>query len=208
MDIELPDEKQLKARIAANLAHYRKLAGFTQSELAERINYSDKSVSKWERGGGAPDIYVLVMLAELYGVTVNDLLSEDIAIPQAAPGSTDKRRIIICMQIVVAVWLIATVCFAGLYIVIPSFRYSWHVFLLAIPLSAVVTIVCSALWWNHYAQFLSVTALIWSVGVCVDVMIPLKHMYMIFIVCGVAQIIVLLWLVMMLVTDKKRTIRG
>ena len=64
----------LNKRIGRNITAYRKALGLTQAELAERINYSDKSVSKWESGGGAPDIYVLVQLAEIFGVTVNELV--------------------------------------------------------------------------------------------------------------------------------------
>ena len=64
----------LNQTIAKNLAYYRKRAGLTQAALAEKINYSDKSVSKWESGAGTPDVYILVQLAQLYGVTVNDLV--------------------------------------------------------------------------------------------------------------------------------------
>ena len=42
--------------IAKNLIFYRKAAGLTQAEVAQKINYSDKSVSKWESGNGVPDI--------------------------------------------------------------------------------------------------------------------------------------------------------
>ncbi|MBR2054127.1 MAG: helix-turn-helix transcriptional regulator, partial [Clostridia bacterium] len=68
-------EETLRQSIARNLTFYRKLAGHTQAELAEQLNYSDKSVSKWERGEGVPDIYVLQQIAELYRITVNDLIS-------------------------------------------------------------------------------------------------------------------------------------
>ena len=61
------NEFELCNRIAVNIAYYRKLSGLTQSELAESINYSDKSVSKWEHAAGVPSIHVLAMLAELFG---------------------------------------------------------------------------------------------------------------------------------------------
>ena len=68
------NEEQLKNRIAKNLTFYRENAGQTQLELAEKLNYSDKSISKWERGEGIPGVFVLTQIAQLYGVTVNDLL--------------------------------------------------------------------------------------------------------------------------------------
>lgn len=69
-------EAEFRAMLAQNLAKYRKLNGLTQIELAECIGYSDKSVSKWERGEGAPDAYVLLRLARLYGISVSELMGE------------------------------------------------------------------------------------------------------------------------------------
>ena len=57
--------REINEKIAQNLAYYRKAAGLTQAELAQKINYSDKSVSKWESGGGVPDVYILMQLADL-----------------------------------------------------------------------------------------------------------------------------------------------
>lgn len=69
-------EKTNSELIAENLALYRKLNGLTQSELAEVIGYSNKSVSKWERGDGTPDILILIVLSEIYGVTVSELIGQ------------------------------------------------------------------------------------------------------------------------------------
>ena len=62
-------EIELKETITANLIKYRKTNSYTQAALAEKINYSDKAVSKWERGESIPDLYTLTLLAELYGIT-------------------------------------------------------------------------------------------------------------------------------------------
>lgn len=62
--------------IAENLALFRKLNGLTQAELANAIGYSNKSVSKWERGEGTPDIFVLIMLSDIYSVTVSELIGQ------------------------------------------------------------------------------------------------------------------------------------
>ena len=52
-------EELLQQRISENIAYYRKQNGDTQADLAEKLNYSDKSVSKWERAEGTPDIFIL-----------------------------------------------------------------------------------------------------------------------------------------------------
>ena len=80
-------EEALRAAIARNIAFYRRQQGQTQAELAEQLNYSDKSVSKWERGEGVPGIHVLARLAEMYGVTVNDLVCLEPPQPRRRPPS-------------------------------------------------------------------------------------------------------------------------
>ena len=69
----MENEEIVNKQIGKNIATFRKGANLTQAELAQKINYSDKSVSKWESRNGAPDVYVLMSLAELFGVTVNAL---------------------------------------------------------------------------------------------------------------------------------------
>lgn len=69
-------QQELEQKIAENLRLYRTLHGFTQAQLADAIGYSDKSVSKWERGEGTPDIFLLLTLSEIYGVTVSELVGQ------------------------------------------------------------------------------------------------------------------------------------
>ena len=57
------DELIIKQNFARNLLAYRKARGLTQSQLAEKLNYSDKSISKWERGDVLPDIVTISMIA-------------------------------------------------------------------------------------------------------------------------------------------------
>ena len=79
--------EKLRYQIGANIAAYRKNAGLTQAGLAEKLNYSDKAVSKWERGDSVPDVLTLVQLADQFGITVNDLLTD----PNELPLGSDSR---------------------------------------------------------------------------------------------------------------------
>ena len=63
------------AKTGAYLASLRKNAGMTQQDAADRLGVSNKTISKWESGGGFPDITILPALAELYGVTADDILA-------------------------------------------------------------------------------------------------------------------------------------
>ena len=71
------DDEKIKARIGSNIASFRKAAGLTQAGLAEKLNYSDKAISKWERGESVPDVLTLMQLSSLFGVTVDALVSGD-----------------------------------------------------------------------------------------------------------------------------------
>ena len=103
------DDEKVKQLIAANIAYYRKECHLTQAELAEKIHYSDKSVSKWERAEGLPDICVLVVLADLFGVTVNDLLAEKHRKSRRTAPKMHKG--LITMISILLVWLVAVVVF-------------------------------------------------------------------------------------------------
>ena len=71
------DYSNLNKIIGENLAKYRKSAKITQLELAQVLNYSDKAISKWERGESLPDITVLIQIADIYGITLNELCYEN-----------------------------------------------------------------------------------------------------------------------------------
>ena len=198
------NEDLLKRRIAANLAYYRKLNNMTQAELAEYIKYSDKSVSKWERAEGVPDIFVLTMLADLYSITVNDLISENAPLPPLPASYVNKNRFIILLLSIGLAWLVATIAFTVLRIAIPSFEQAWYSFILAIPISCIISVVFTALWWKIRFQFLAVSALIWAIATCVYIMVPLYSISLIFAVSAVMQVLAVLWYIMKKFSRKHR----
>lgn len=200
------EEKNLAQIIAANLTAYRKLNGMTQAELAEKINYSDKSVSKWERGDGVPDIYVLALLAEIYGVTVNDLISEEkepITAEKEEPKLKTMQKIMVPLLSAGLVWLVASIIFFVLKVGFPDIEKSWLVFVYAIPVSCIVLIVFTNLWWNLISRIISVSALVWSVATCIFLTAPAQNVYFIYIIAAVLQVLTILWYLMFLNPNKK-----
>lgn len=156
---------EINQNIAKNLTYYRKSAGYTQAELAEKINYSDKSVSKWESGNGVPDIYILMELANLYGVTLNDLVGAEQ--PVEKKTAIEKRktfwaRLLIMLLSSGIVWLVATCLFVGLSLMQPRGAW-WLVFLYAVPCNAILLIVYASVWKYRLLNFISVSTLVWSI---------------------------------------------
>lgn len=185
------DDDRVKRNVASNIAYYRRECNLTQAELAEKIFYSDKSVSKWERGDGVPDICVLVMLADLFGVTVNDLISDKHRKQNRAEPKL--KRLFTMLLSLGLVWLVAVVVFFGLKVALPYLENTWLTFIVAIPVTLIVAIVFTAKWWPGLACYASVSGLIWSIAVNIDVMIKLQNISLIYIIAAVLQILVILW---------------
>ncbi len=154
---------EINQKLAKNLSYYRKAAGLTQAELAEKINYSDKSVSKWESGNGVPDVYTLVQLAELYGVTVDMLLGD--GAPIRARKKTRSTHILIMLLSSGIVWLVATCMYVMMKLLLPE-RAGWLSFLYAVPVNAIVLIVYAGIWKYKTLNFISVSTLVWTAIAC------------------------------------------
>ena len=159
----MDNNNEINQKIAKNLIAYRKAAGLTQAEVAEKIHYSDKSVSKWESGNGVPDVYTLVQLANLYGVSINAFLGEETEVRQ----KTKSRwlHLLIILLSVGIVWLVAIFSFVTLRLVNPDGAW-WLIYLYAVLVTAVVTLVYAAIWRYRIINFLSVTTIIWMALTC------------------------------------------
>jgi transcriptional regulator with XRE-family HTH domain len=160
---------EINQKIAQNLIYYRKKAGFTQAELAEKINYSDKSVSKWESGNGVPDVYTLLQLAKLYKVSMNDLVGEETAAQEELPKKKSVGLHVLIMLLSCGiVWLAAILVFVGLQIVKPSGPW-WIAFLYAVMISAIIVIVYASIWKYRLLNFFAVSTLVWMSLTCLYV---------------------------------------
>jgi transcriptional regulator with XRE-family HTH domain len=107
--------------VAKNLADLRKNRNLTQGELAEKFNYSDKSVSKWEHGETVPDLATLQQLADFYGVTIDYLTHEPTEdnrrLYTKAPKPTlDNHQWISLAMAVLFIYFVTTVICAAVYI--------------------------------------------------------------------------------------------
>ncbi|HOH68131.1 MAG TPA: helix-turn-helix transcriptional regulator [Bacilli bacterium] len=189
------NETEFKRIVADNIAFYRKQMGLTQLQLAEKLNYSDKAISKWERGESLPEVYVLHSLASFFGVTLNDFLTVG---RKPRTPLTIKTRILISILSAGIVWLVATVIFVLTNLIEPNIDFDiWLVFIYAIPLSSIVLLVFSLLWGNNRLSFAFVTAL--SVGLTLSIYLSLfkfyPHIWYIFIVLVPIEILALFWFI-------------
>ena len=180
---------ELEAIVSSNLTALRKRRGWTQAELAEKIHYSDKSVSKWERGEALPDLKVLKTLSELYGVTVDCFLTEGAAedpAPYMAPASKLRYQIWVTLLAVCIVWLAATAFFS--YSLINAGEGFWTAFIWAIPASAVVIAVFDRRYFRGKLSFPVASIFLWGVITAIFLQWLDYHMWALFIIGAPAQI--------------------
>ena len=182
------EEAALRRTVSKNIAAYRKAHKDTQMDLAAKLNYSDKSISKWERGESLPDIYILTRIADLYGITVSNLIGE------VQPPREDRpryHRFILLLSIALT-FAVATLIFFLFTVFSIPFR-AWLFFIYALPVASILAIVFTSLWWGLLWQGVSVSALIWSLGLSLYLSLPLPNLELIFVVCAAVQVLITLW---------------
>lgn len=201
------NDERLKNQLGANIAAYRKRAGLTQLGLAEKLNYSDKAISKWERGESMPDVLTLVQLADLFDITVNDLLVDPDALPEQtnvveravdkAVQKTLKRKAdkkIILLLCTVLVWFVALLAFVVVSALeVPN---SWLAFVYAIPVNGIVALSLNSAWRDFRKNKLFISAIVWGglLSIYLSLLIFLdRNIWTIFLLGIPGQAAVLLW---------------
>lgn len=193
--------EELKMIIAGNIGQLRRNAGLTQAELAQKLNYSDKAISKWERGESVPDVGTLKAVADCFSVSVDYLLRAEHPVETEFKREFTKRqrrnhKLITAMSCVL-VWLLAVAVYTSVDVVLPSTRMSsWMVYIFAVPITLVVLLVLNSIWGNRRANFLIISLLLWSVLTCVFLaaIVYFNYYFWLAFILGVpAQIIVGLW---------------
>lgn len=192
------NEDEIKKVFGERLTEARKRYGITQLSLAEKLNYSDKAVSKWERGESLPDIFTIKKIGETLGVTMSYLLGEEeepVVSERIVNENRSRRSISVFVPLVSAlgIYFIASVLFL-IFKQIPSVApYADYLFLFALPVMFITLSVFSFIWWHNISQFISLSLLIWStfasIYTAVDLFTNLPDFKYIFLSCAILQII-------------------
>ena len=201
------NDEKLKNQLGENIAALRKRGGMTQAALADRINYSDKAVSKWERGESIPDVLTLMELSEIFEVSVDDLLRDPNELPQnvgkveqvmgKAVEKTLKRkadkRIIekLCSVLVWFVALLIFVIFSSLEI--PK---SWLAFFYAVPVNCIVMLCLRSAWRDFRTNKWLISGIVWGflISFYVTVLVLAQYNLWKILLLGIpGQIAILLW---------------
>ena len=201
------DDAKLRKRIGANIATYRKRAGLTQAGLAEQLNYSDKAVSKWERGESCPDIPTVMAIAEALGITVNELLADpnelppdgskvektmEIVVEKALKRKANKKTILGLSSILV--WFVALL----LYVIFSTIGIpkSWLAFFFAIPADCIVRLSLLSAWQDFRWNRALISGIMWGalISIFATVLVFWQlNIWKIFLLGIPGQAAILLW---------------
>ena len=163
--------EEMKLAIAKNIAALRQASRMTQLELAEKLNYSDKAISKWERGESIPDVLVLKSIADLFGVSLDYLLEADLGEKpkpsQESPGYLHRNRKVTTTLSVLLVWFVATLAYVVMDLAIPLSVFKWIPFAYAFPVSMIVWLVFNSIWFNQRMNYYIISFLMWTGIACI-----------------------------------------
>ena len=191
--------EDIKPIIAKNITALRQSAKLTQIELAERLNYSDKAVSKWERAESIPDITVLKTIADMFHVPLDYLVREHDELPvqepqlETAPRKGRNRKVITALSIML-VWFVASTVFVILDVALRN-NFRFLCFAYAVPVSMIVWLVMNSIWFTRRRNYLIISLLMWTTIGCVLLTLAMARIYIwqLAILGLLGQIIICTW---------------
>lgn len=184
---------EIKNNLSKNIIKLRKEKKLTQLELANALNYSDKSVSKWENGDTIPDIEVIKRLADFFNVSVDSLIGspENLTQKQANTTNLPKNKLIITLLSIICVWIVSTLIFVMLKIFLKT-DY-WLCFIWAIPVSFIVLIVFNGIWGKRKFSILITSGLMWTIILSIYLQLLKFNLWVLFLIGIPLEIGIILW---------------
>lgn len=190
------NEESFKKIVAKQLVKYRKQNNLTQAELANKINYSDKAVSKWERGEALPDLYILNEIAKLYNISLQDIVSEEsktTTSPVMESKLTNRFKFFIGLSSCILVLFIATFIYAVLFALKVDTSKAYLVFLYAIPVTCIVGLVFNWIWGNVLNNFWFASGISWGLIIAIYYTLNIKELWLLFVATAVFQVLIIVW---------------
>ena len=190
--------EDVKSIVAKNITELRLLNNMTQMELAEKLNYSDKTISKWERAESSPDISILVDIADIFGVSLDYLVrSENIEETVRENRKSEKtynRKVITYMSETIPV-AIALFAFIITSLVTKTATFQWLYFIYTLPVVLIIKLVFNSIWFNPRHNYIIISALIWSILATIHITFLYFHINvaLIYLLGVVWQLDVILW---------------
>lgn len=182
----------LKEIIAKNLTELRKKNNLTQNELAEKLNYSDNTVSRWEHAEITPSVETLVEIAKIYDIPVELILKENAVQEGQKVNKLERvKKIAILLMLACQVWFVAAVAYFYADTVFDV--NAWIVFVWSIPVCCLVVLIFTVMWKARITNFVMTTILIWTLITATYLQFLQYNIYLIFILGLPLQASLTIW---------------
>ena len=183
-------QEELKKNFSNNLIRLRKTNNLTQLALAEKLNYSDKAISKWEVGSVIPDVETMTQIADFFGITVNDLIYSE-SKKKYRKIFRENHLNLTGLSIGLA-WFVATIVFFILQEATDLTR-PWLTFIVTIPISFIILVVLSCLWFGKTTTMIAVSGLAWSSILTIFLLLNTPSYWFLFVIGVVGQLLIIFW---------------
>ena len=189
--------EDIKNIVARNITALRQSNGMTQLELAEKLNYSDKTISKWERAESSPDISVLVEIAELFGVTLDYLVQAEHPAEATPLKKTEvgyNRRAIAYVS-ECAGWIVSVLAFIVTTLIRKEITFQYLYFVYTLPVVLIVKLVFNSIWFNPRQNYYIISMLMWSLLATIHITFLYfgTNIALIYLMGAAGQIVIVLW---------------
>lgn len=189
------NENDFRKNFGVKLNKLRKQRGLTQLDLANELNYSDKAISKWERGESVPDSYTLYVIADFFAVSIDSLISDDenISVGEFKQlKRSSPTKLFVPLISVFGIFFVASIFFLVMKNVDSWESYAHYSFIYALPVASIVLTVFSSIWWKIIYRCISVSLVIWTSALSIYLSLNLANLKYIFISCVFLQIATIL----------------
>ena len=171
--------ENLREIIATNIINLRKAKNWTQVELARRINFSDKAVSRWEKGEVMPDIETIQRLSEVFDVPMTAIIEKQKNQQQETKTKPTKQEVLSQIFLVCEIWTILSVAYA--YLNISSGLNVWKIFLWGVPATVLLLYIVNLRHKHNVSSFVYGTIFIWTFTACLFIQMFHLHAWFFFI---------------------------
>jgi len=171
--------ENLREIIATNIINLRKAKNWTQVELARRINFSDKAVSRWEKGEVMPDIETIQRLSEVFDVPMTAIIEKQKNQQQETKTKPTKQEVLSQIFLVCEIWTILSVAYA--YLNISSGLNVWKIFLWGVPATVLLLYIVNLRHKHNVSSFVYGTIFIWTFTACLFIQMIHLHAWFFFI---------------------------
>ena len=182
----------IKKIIASNIISLRKKHNMTQNELAEKLNYSDNAVSRWERGDVTPSVKTLQQISEIFSVPLESLFKENVVTVLNNDEKKQKiAKLSVLLLFVMLIWFIVMVAYVYLDAI---FHINmWLLFAWAVPISCLVLLPFNESWGRTVYKFVILSVFTWTTLARLYLTFLEHNIWLIFIIGIPVQLALVIW---------------